>query len=301
MELKLDGVLIPTTTPFQAGGEVDPAAFRSNLEWWLTTRILGVVVGGSTGEAVLLDEEERVALWDVAREVVPQDRLVVAGTGQESTRATIRLTRRAAERGADAVLVQPPAFYRSAMSSGVLRDHYHAVADASPVPVILYQVPLRFSTLDLPTGLVAELSEHDNVVGIKDSRGKLELVGELARATRDGFQVLVGNGAQLYSSLEVGAVGGILGVANLLPDETAGIVGAFQAERTSEPGRLQERVGPVHKAVVGGFGVAGVKGGLDLLGRRGGLPRPPLSPLAEGDRAEVERVLGTAGAGVAGA
>ncbi len=291
----LSGVLIPTTTPFTSEGEIDVPAFRSNLDRWLESGIRGVVIGGSTGEAVFLDEEERLALWDEAREAVPEDRLVVAGTGAESTRATIRLGRRAAERGADAVLVQPPAFYRGQMTPGVLRDHYRAVADASAVPVVLYQVPLRFSTLDFPTGLVAELSEHENIVGIKDSRGKLELVGELVDSSRKGFQVLVGNGALLYASLEVGAVGGILGVANVLPADSAGIVEAFEVGRTAEAGRLQERVGPVHKKVVGEHGVPGVKAALDLIGLRGGDPRPPLRPLPAADRETVRGVLEKAG------
>ena len=183
------------------------------------------------------------------------------------------------------------------MTPGVLARHYRAVADASPVPVILYQVPLRFGTLDLPTGLVAELSKHPNVVGIKDSRGVLELVGELVDASADGFQVLVGNGALLYAALEVGAVGGILGVANLAPGPSARIVSAFREGRTAEAGRLQERVGPLHKAVVGGMGVPGVKAGLDLLGLRGGDPRPPLEAADEKARRAVADALARAGLG----
>ena len=292
----LSGVLVPAATPFTGPeGRVDPGAFGENVERWLAARVAGVVVGGSTGEAVLLDEEERLALWDRAREVVPRDRLMVAGTGLESTRATIRLSRAAGERGADAVLVQPPAFYKSQMTPEVVRDHYLAVADASPVPVIVYQVPLRFSTLDLPSGLVGELSEHENIVGMKDSRPRLEGMAEVIRACRDDFQVLVGSGNQLYASLEVGAVGGILGVANLLPDECRALVEAFRVGRSREAGRLQERIAPVHKTVVGEFGVPGVKAALDLLGYRAGPPRPPLRPLGSGDREEARRLLEEAG------
>jgi 4-hydroxy-2-oxoglutarate aldolase len=181
------------------------------------------------------------------------------------------------------------------MSPGALRDHYRAVADAAPVPVILYQVPLRFSTVELATGVVAELSEHPNVVGVKDSRGDLALVGALVEATRAGFQVLVGNGAKLYGSLEVGAVGGILGVANLVPGETAAIVRAVADGRGAEAGRLQERVGPLHTGIVGSFGVPGVKLALDFMGLRGGPPRPPLSPLGDRERTEVRELLDAAG------
>jgi len=294
--MDLAGVLIPAATPFDpVTGEVDVVALRGNVRRWLEAPVRGIVIGGSTGEAVLLDRDERAALLTAARGVVPDDRLLVAGTGAESTRLTLLLTRDAAERGADAALIQPPAFYRGGMTPEVLRDHYRAVADESPVPVILYQVPLRFSTVELPTGLVAELSEHPNVVGIKDSRGDLEVVGALVNAVRSGFQILVGSGSAFYASLEVGAVGGILGVANLLPEECAAIHGALSRGRTAEAGRLQEVVGPVHNRIVGKLGVPGVKAALDLLGYAGGAPRAPLKALGEAGRADVRDALTEAG------
>ena len=294
--MDLSGVLIPVATPFDpVTGELDVVALRSNLRSWLAAPVRGIVLAGSTGEAVLLDEPERRALLDAARDVIPADRLMVAGTGAESTRATRRLCRMAGDAGADAVLVQPPAFYKGAMTPEALARHYEAVADASPVPVILYQVPLRMSTLDLPTGLVVELSRHPNVVGIKDSRGVLDLVADLADACDEDFDVLVGNGALLYAALEVGAVGGILGVANLAPAESARIVEAFRAGRSAEAGRLQERVGPLHNTVIGGMGVPGVKAALDLLDLHGGPPRPPLAPLPGTRSSEVRDALVRAG------
>lgn len=290
--MDLGGVLIPAATPFDpVTGDLDVVGMRANIRAWLEHRVLGVVIGGSTGEAVLLDEGERRTATETARDIVPSDRLLVVGTGAESTRGTIHLCRMAADAGADAVLVQPPAFYKGAMTPEALRVHYQKVADESPLPLIVYQVPLRMCTLDLPNGLICELSRHENVVGVKDSRGSLELVGELVDGCREGFQVLVGNGALLYASLEVGAAGGILGVANLAPGETADLVRAFADGRNAEAGRLQERIGPVHKSVVGGYGVAGVKAGLDLIGLRGGAPRPPLRPLPESGLAEVRNVL----------
>ena len=267
---------------------------RDNVRRWLETGVRGFVIGGSTGEAVLLDEDERCLLWEGVREVVPEDRLLVAGTGSESLRATLRLTRKAASCGYDAVLVQPPAFYKGAMTDAVVRDHYRSLADASPIPVILYQVPLRFSTLDFSTGLVAELSTHPNIIGMKDSRGKLDLVGELVTGSANGFQVLVGSGSILYAALEIGAVGGILGVANLAPAESAGIHALFVAGDGAGAGALQERVAPVHNAIIGGMGVPGVKCGLDLLGYQGGAPRPPLMALPESRHSEVAGILKTA-------
>lgn len=290
--MDLGGVLVPTTTPFDpVTGELDIVGLRSNLRALLDAPVRGIVLCGSTGEAVLLDEDERLRLLEAARSIIPSDRLMVAGTGAESTRATLRLCEMASDCGADAVLVMPPAFYRGAMTPAALREHYRRVADGSPVPVIVYQVPLKLSTLDLPTGLVAELSAHENVVGIKDSRGDLGLLGDLVDQGREGFQVLVGNGAMLYAALEVGAVGGILAVANLAPAASAALHAAFAEGRTAEAGRLQEKVGPVHKEIVGGYGVPGIKRALDLLGLRGGDPRPPIMPLPEKEEGNVRRVL----------
>ena len=211
MSIDLAGVLIPCTTPFDpVTGEVDLVGLRANLRSFLSQPVRGVVIGGSTGEAVLLDEDERERMLEGVRDLVSPDRLVVAGTGAESTRATIRRCQVAARAGADAVLVQPPAFYLGAMTPQVLLEHYRAVADGSPIPVILYQVPLRLSTLEFATSLVEDLSRIENVIGIKDSRGSLELVGELVVRTPDEFRVLVGSGAILYGALELGATGGIL-------------------------------------------------------------------------------------------
>ncbi len=290
--MDLNGILIPVATPFDAvTGELDPVALRANVRSWLEHPVRGVVVAGSTGEAVLLDRDERRVALEAVRDVVGPERLLVAGTGAESTRATHALTRDASDAGADAVLVQPPAYYRGAMSPGVLRDHYLAVAEEARVPVILYQVPLRFSTVELASGLVAELSEHPNIIGVKDSRGDLDLLAEYVTRARSDFQVLVGNGATLYASLEVGAVGGILGVANLVPGWSADLHRAFMEDRAAEAGRLQEQVGPLHNAVVARWGVPGVKAGLDLLGLHGGAPRPPLKPLDEKGRGAVRTAL----------
>jgi len=290
--IDLSGVFIPAVTPFEPGtGEIDIPAFQSNLRSWAQHPIQGIVIAGTTGEAVLLDEDERLALVQAGKEALPSDILLTVGTGLESTRATIRLTRDVAAAGAQAVLVQPPAYYKGAMTPEALREHFLAVADASPIPVIVYQAPLRMSTLDFPTGLVVELSNHDNIVGIKDSRGKLELMGELVNQCKAGFQLLVGSGALLYPALEVGAVGGIVAVANMAPGPSGELFQAFKAGRSSEAGRLQQQIGPVHNEIVGAIGVPGVKVALDLLGYSGGDPRPPIRPLGEKGREEVRAVL----------
>jgi 4-hydroxy-2-oxoglutarate aldolase len=290
--IDLSGVYLPAVTPFHPEtGEVDVLAFQENLRRWGDFAINGVVLAGTTGEAVLVDENERVELVRAAREVLNPDIRLTVGTGLESTRATLRLSRRVADEGAEAVLVQPPAYYKGAMTPEALREHYVTVAEGSPVPVIVYQAPLRMSTLEFPTGLVAELSTHENIVGIKDSRGKLDLVGELVEQCQDGFQILVGSGALLYPGMEVGAVGGIVAVANVAPGPCGQLFQAFQAGRSSEAGRLQQQIGPVHNEIVASIGVPGVKHALDLLDYRGGDPRPPILPLGEKGRHAVRETL----------
>ena len=295
--VNLKGSFLPVTTPFDpVTGDVDVVAFRSNLRGWFEHPVHGILIAGSTGESVFLDEAERVTLIEAAADVVPHDRVIIAGTGTESTRHTTRLTRQAAEAGADAVLVSPPAYYKGAMTPAVLAKHFRAVADASPVPVLIYQVPLRLSTLDLPSGLVGELAQHPNIVGIKDSRGKLDLVGELVEhTTGEDFDVLVGSGALLYPALEVGAKGGIMAVGLMAPAQAAEISIAFAEGRSEDAGRAQERIAPVHNAIVGGMGVPGIKAALDLQGMHGGAPRPPLSPAPEARVEEVRAVLERAG------
>lgn len=296
MKIDIGGVMIPVTTPFDpVTGDAALNSLRDNIEKWSPSGVHGFVVGGSTGEAVLLDEDERCAVWETVRDAAPGELCLVAGAGAESLRATLRLSRIAADLGYDALLVQPPAFYKSAMTPDVVRDHYLAVADASAVPVIVYQVPTRFSTLEFSAGLVAELSTHEKIVGIKDSRGKLALVGELLTVVQRGFQVLVGSGSILYGALEAGAAGGILGVANLAPHESALVYSRFAAGDKAGAGAAQERIGPLHNAVIGGMGVAGVKCALDLLGYAGGPPRPPLRPLPASRRSEVAELLAAAG------
>ncbi|MFQ5536811.1 MAG: dihydrodipicolinate synthase family protein [Gemmatimonadota bacterium] len=288
----LGGVFLPVTTPFDgATGDVDLESFRDNLEAWFSAPLQGVLVAGSTGEAVFLEEEERRMLLGTAVKTVGGRGLVIMGAGAESTRQTARRVQVAADLGADAVLVKPPAYYRGAMTPEALSAHYRAVADVSPIPVVIYQVPLRMSTLDLPTGLVAELSRHENIVGIKDSRGSVELVRELVSACASGFQVLVGSGAALLPAMEAGAVGGIVAVGLLAPEEAVGVARIFRKGRMEEARTLQERIAPVHTGIVAGMGVPGIKAALDLLGLKGGSPRMPLLPPGPDRRAEVERIV----------
>jgi 4-hydroxy-2-oxoglutarate aldolase len=288
MPIDLAGVHIPTATPFADGGEVDLDTFAAELRTGIEAGVHGFVVGGSTGEAVLLDAAERTNLWATAGEVAA-DHVLTAGTGAESTRTTIKMCRAAAQAGMHAVLVQPPAFFKGAMTPSALTAHYSAVADASPVPVLVYQVPLKMSTIEFSTEWIAEIAGHPNVVGMKDSRGNLEALREVIAATPDDFQVLVGSGALLHAALESGAVGGILGVANLVPEWCAQLFAAHHDGRGAYAAALQERVSPLHNGIIAARGVPGVKAALGLLGRGVGDPRSPLRPM---DDAGVQAVAG---------
>ena len=293
--MKLEGIYLPVTTPFDAGrGELDLDGFARNLDAWGRHPIAGFVVAGSTGEAPLLDESEIVALTARARETVGGSAAVLTGTGLESTRATIRLGRDAAAAGAEALLVKPPSYYRGRMTPEALRVHFLEVADASPVPIVLYHVP-KFVPVGLEPDLVAELAGHEKIIGIKDSSGDIHGLGALCTACADKAAVLVGAGTHLYSGLEIGATGGIVAVGLLAPEAVSALFDAWRDGRGSEAGRLQERIGPLHKRVVGGTGVPGIKHALDLLGRVGGRPRSPLISPSEAVRAEVAAALMAAG------
>jgi 4-hydroxy-2-oxoglutarate aldolase len=289
--LKAEGVFFPVTTPFDPKtGEVAPVSFRENLRAWLEAGAHGLVVAGSTGEAPLLDESEIVQLVEWARDIVPPERTLIAGTGAESTRATIRAARAVAHVGADAVLVRPPAYYRGRMDPETVRRHFEEVADAIPIPLILYNVP-RFVPVEITPGLLAELGAHRNVIGIKDSTGDLKNLGALLDAAPQGCRVLVGAGSKLYAALEMGGAGGIVAVGCIAPRIAVEVYEKFRADAPGPAGAAQARITAVHDKIVRDLGVAGVKYALDLIGYIGGQPRAPLRPLHEKERKQVRDVL----------
>jgi 4-hydroxy-2-oxoglutarate aldolase len=293
--LDLKGIFAPATTPFdRVTGDLDVVALRSNVRSLLETPVAGLVLFGTTGEGPLVDDEERIAAIAGVREL-SLDRLLLVGAGAESTRAVIQRARAAADLGVDAVLVSPPSFFAPQMTPEALREHFRAVADESPIPVLLYQVPTAYAGVPLAAGLVAELANHRNVVGMKDSSGDLKTLGSLIDAAPRDFALLVGSGAVLYAALELGVTGAVLAVADLVPDRCCSLYRAFRGARLAEAGRIQEALTPIHKEVVARYGVAGVKAALDLLGHAGGPTRPPLRPLPERDRERVREVLASAG------
>lgn len=290
MSKKFTGVFAPIATPFDENEEIAYEHLKENLAKWARTKLAGVVVLGSNGEFVLLDSYEKERLIAFVRENFPREKQVIAGTGCESTRETIRLTKRAAELGADAALVLNPAYYKGSMTDAALRKFFFDVADASPIPVLIYNMP-RNTGVNLSAELVISLSAHPNIVGIKDSGGNIVQISEIIAGVRGDFAVFAGSGSFLLVTVLMGGVGGTLAVANVLPDHCADIVSLVLAGRIQEARELQVKILPVNAAVTTRWGVAGLKAALDMVGYYGGPPRRPILPLGEEARAQLRTML----------
>jgi len=290
----LAGVFPPIPTPFGAKGEILFDRLAENLARWDEEPLAGYVVGGSNGEFPLLTVEERIEVVRQVRRRVAAGRLVIAGSGMQSTAATSALTEAMAAAGADAVIVVTPSYYKARMTPAALSAHYTAVADRSPVPLIIYNVPSN-TGLDLPAEVAVELSRHPRLVGIKDSSGDVVKLACLAAESDEGFQVLAGSAGFFLPALAVGAVGVVAALANIAAPELAELLRLFRAGAGTQARALQARLVDVNAAVTSRFGVAGLKCALDLTGRYGGPPRLPLLPLADAERALVRDSLIRAG------
>ncbi len=289
--MQLSGILGPVVSTFDATtGELDRTAFGANVRAHVAAGLNGIVVAGSTGEAVLLDEAERRQLIETARDATPKDRVLVAGTGAESTRTTVRRCRDAAAAGADAVLVVSPHYYTAAMTAAALLEHFRGVADESPVPVVLYNIP-KYVGFTISPAVVGELAAHANIVGIKDSSGDRELIGAYVNAQGREFSVLTGSGSALQASLAAGARGAILAVALFAPELSREVYDAALAHAAAAATDAQARLAPLAGTIVGSYGVAGVKAALDVVGLHGGPVRPPLQPLGKPELARVRALL----------
>jgi dihydrodipicolinate synthase/N-acetylneuraminate lyase len=289
-ERQLAGVLAPITTPFDgATGDVAPVHLRQNVARLIAAGLDGVVVAGSTGESALLDADEQRRMVGWVREVLPDGSWLVVGTGAESTRQAVTLTAAAAAEGADAVLVRPPGYFSAAVSPASLDAYFRAVADASPVPVLVYNIP-KYTHLPIAAGLLQQLAAHANIVGVKDSSGDARTLAAYRDAV-SAWSVFVGSGALLYAALELGCDGGILAVSCFAAALCAEVYAAFRAGDRERAGRLQERLVPLDREIVGKLGPAGVKAAMDAAGLYGGPVRAPLAPVAGADRERVARLV----------
>jgi dihydrodipicolinate synthase/N-acetylneuraminate lyase len=282
----LAGVFPPITTPFEgATGDIAPVRLRENITRLLAAGVNGIVVTGSTGEAALLDAGEQRRLVAEARDAVLEPAWLIAGTGGESTRETIALTRAAGAEGADVVLVRPPSYYSAGTTPATLLGHFLAVADASPVPVLIYNIP-KYTHLALAPDLLQRLSEHQRIIGVKDSSGDPKSVAAYRNAVPQ-WTVFVGGASLLLTALDLGCQGGIIGVACYAPALCVQLIREFEQGHREQAAALQDRITPLDKEIVAKLGPAGVKAAMDAVGLYGGPPRPPLAPLSLADRDRV--------------
>jgi 4-hydroxy-2-oxoglutarate aldolase len=287
--MKLTGVIPPIATSFQ-NGKLALDRLRGNFQKWNKTGLSGYLVLGSNGEAVYLSEREQLNVIEASRESIPKSRLMMVGTGRESTRETVRFTNRAARMGADCALVVTPCYFKGSMKPRILCDHFMEVADASRMPILLYNVP-QFTGINLEPESVARLSEHPNIAGIKDSSGNIAQLREIIHLSRKGFAVFVGSAPVFFPALCMGAAGGILAAANAVPDACVRILDLFRKGAFNEARELQNRLTPLAKAVTTGHGIGGLKKAMDLQGYFGGDPRPPLQPPGKEVEEEIKRLL----------
>lgn len=291
---KLRGILLPFTTPFQDNGDVDDKALRENLRKWNRSGIVGYVVLGSTGERVHLDEREYLTVIEAARQEVTtgsEGLTLIVGAGQQSTRGTINEVRRvAASVPVDAFLVITPHFYRPSITQKALREYYERVADESPAPVILYSMP-ALTSITIESETAARLSEHENIIAIKDSSANVAALRETIKLVQKDFVVLTGNGTVLSEALTVGAWGGILAVGCVAPALCIAIFRAVNGGETELAIKLQSRLTPLAQAVTTRFGIGGLKAALEMIGYAGGAVRDPLRAPDEEACEEIRRCL----------
>ena len=291
--MKLEGIFPPIPTPF-SNDTVDHPGLARNVERWMQTKLAGLVVLGSNGEAPLLDDAESDAVIATVRTHVPRKRTLIAGVGRESTTATIAAAQRAARLGADVVLVRTPSFYKNLMTSDAFVEHYTAVADASPAPILLYNVSV-FTGVNLLPDAVERLSAHPNIIGIKESNADLVQLAETIARTPKDFVVLGGSAPTFYHALCAGADGGVLAIAGIVPDMCVELFDNVRAQRHAEALSLQRRMTPLGRLLGAMHGVAGLKYALDQIGFVGGPTRPPLRTIPPEAQRQIREQLASLG------
>jgi 4-hydroxy-2-oxoglutarate aldolase len=291
--MNLEGVFPPIATPFR-DDELDVKALQANVARYMSTGLAGILVLGSNGEAPALDPDEGFRAAAAARERVPSDRTLIVGAGEESTKTTIAAVRRAAKAGADVVLVRTPSYFKAQLDTEAFVQHYTEVADASPVPVLPYNVP-GLTGVKLTAEAVARLASHPNIPGVKDSSADLAQIADLVSMTPPGFKVLVGSAPTLYASVCVGASGAIVAAACVVPDLVVELFELSRAGRHEEARELQRRITPLARMVTSMYGVAGLKAAMDAAGYAGGAPRRPLGPASPQAREAIAGQLAALG------
>jgi len=296
MSLDISGLYPPIPTPFETDGSIDYNALAQNLNVWNKFDLAGYVVMGSNGEFVYLSTDEKVDIVEHVRKNIPKNKKILAGCGCEGTLETIRMCERMAEVGADAALVINPSYYKKGMTNKkVLLNYFSQVADLSPIPVILYNMPGN-TTIDIPNDVIVKLSRHPNIIGIKDSGGKVSKIGYMCQEC-PGFQVLAGSASFLAPALCLGAVGGVCALANIAPQQILDMMSLVKQGKLTPAFAIQKRMIEPNTAVTAGFGIPGLKHALDHLGMLGGSLRGPLMKIDDETIMKLESILRKAGIG----
>lgn len=283
----LKGIYPPLITPF-VDDELAIDKLQRNIRKYERRELSGYVLFGSNGESAFLTKEEKLQIIASVREHTKKT--LIAGTGLDSIKDTIRLTNEAAEKGADYALLITPSFFKSEMKHHTFLNYYTKVARSVMIPVIIYNVP-KFTNVNIEPETIFELAMHPNIVGLKDSTENTSRISEIVATVPESFKVIVGTASVLYPGLTAGAVGGILALANIAPDECLQLYNLFLAGNNKDALQLQNKMIPVNRAVTSKYGVAGLKAAMDILGYDGGYPRLPLDPLSEAQIIELKVIL----------
>ena len=289
--MKLQGIFPPITTPFDHSGSIYVSKVQHNVEKWNRTALSGYVVMGSTGESVMLTQDEKFLMWELVAKHAAPEKLLIAGTGMESVRETVCLTNRAAEMGYKAAMVRTPHYYKNLVGNAAAQAlYFRAVADQTKIPLIIYNWP-QATGVDIPVDAVVALSEHPNIAAIKESSGNLEKVMQMIREVKHGFQVMVGSAPTLWPSLLMGATGAILAYANAAPYSVIAIWEAYRTREDAAGLDWQNRIGRAAALVTTKYGIPGLKYAMDLNGYYGGPPRLPLCVPTPEAKKEIEEAF----------
>ncbi|MDX9799724.1 MAG: dihydrodipicolinate synthase family protein [Spirochaetia bacterium] len=288
----LSGVYSPMCTPFE-NDEVDYAGFEKNVELMNSSGLKGYFVLGTNGEFKTMSEEERFRVLSIAIKKAAPGKIVMAGTGAESTRETIRLTKKAADMGAVMVSLLMPNFFAKKITDEVMIRHITDVADASPIPVVLYNNPSVAAGVTIRPAVIKVVSQHANVAGIKDS--SKETWPENVVFNSSDFSVMAGSAGYFLDLLDKGGTGGVLSLANVFPDSCAELYSLYVSGKKAEAVELNKKLVDLNKKVSGAYGVAGVKYAMDLAGFSGGLTRKPLLGLTDEQKKTLEADLKESG------
>ncbi|MEX1139432.1 MAG: dihydrodipicolinate synthase family protein [Bacteroidota bacterium] len=288
--MNLTGIFPPMITPFKANGDVDEGAFVRNIDRWNHQPLSGYLVLGSNSEAPFLSREEKLRLAELAVKNAASGRTVIVGSGMESARETIRLTNDAARAGAQAALVLTPSYYGEQMTDDALVKFFSAVADATSIPILVYNVP-KFTHINVSPSVLSRLQGHQNIVGMKDSSGNMPQLASFKQTLDPRFHILVGTASGWLPALEMGIKGGILALANCCGTECVQVRELYDAGSFKEAAELNSRLLPVNKAVTATYGVAGLKHVCEKRGFEGGRVRSPLLPLTANQKAELDGIL----------